>query len=156
VIRPIQAADSHSIVALAADTAVFKPHEIVALDEVLSDYFATNKALGHQAARFDRGGQIAGFAYWAPAAMTDRTWYLYWIAVAPAAQGGGIGSELLAHLEGDICRRGGRLLLIETSSLPRYELTRKFYSKNHFEQTAVIADFYADGDDMVVFRKKLM
>ncbi len=156
MIRPIQAADSHAILALATETAVFKPHEIVALDEVLSDYFATNKALGHQAARFDRGGQILGFAYWAPAAMADRTWYLYWIAVAPAAQGGGIGSDLLAHVEDDICRRRGRLLLIETSSLPRYELTRKFYTKHHYEQAAAIADFYADGDDMVVFRKKLI
>jgi ribosomal protein S18 acetylase RimI-like enzyme len=156
VIRPIQAADSHAILALATETAVFKPHEIVALDEVLSDYFATNKALGHQAARFDHGDQILGFAYWAPAAMTDRTWYLYWIAVAPAAQGGGIGSDLLAHVEGDVCRRGGRLLLIETSSLPRYELTRTFYIKHLYEQVCAIGDFYADGDDMVVFRKRLI
>ena len=53
----------------------------------------------------------------------------------------------------DIRQLNGRLLLIETSSLPHYELTRRFYLKHHYDQAAVLRDFYADGDDMVVFRK---
>ena len=85
--------------------------------------------------------------------MTDRTWYLYWIAVSKEIQAKGVGGALLHHVEGEICKAGGRLLLIETSSLPHYELTRRFYLKHGYEQTAVIRDFYADGDDMVVFRR---
>ena len=45
--------------------------------------------------------------------------------------------------------------MIETSSLPQYELTRKFYLKHGYEQHAVLKDFYTDGDDMVIFRKHL-
>jgi ribosomal protein S18 acetylase RimI-like enzyme len=45
--------------------------------------------------------------------------------------------------------------LIETSSLPHYGLTRKFYLKHGYEQTAILKDYYADGDDMVVFRKRM-
>ena len=47
------------------------------------------------------------------------------------------------------------MLFIETSSLPNYELTRTFYLKNGYDQEATLRDYYADGDSMVVFRKKL-
>jgi len=66
-----------------------------------------------------------------------------------------VGSALLRHVEEEIRREQGRLLLIETSSLPHYEPTRRFYAKHGYEQAAVIADYYADRDDMVVFRKRL-
>jgi hypothetical protein len=46
-------------------------------------------------------------------------------------------------------------MLIETSSLPRYEPTRRFYLKHGYEPAAVLRDFYADGDDPVVFGKRL-
>jgi ribosomal protein S18 acetylase RimI-like enzyme len=88
--------------------------------------------------------------------MTERTWYLYWIAVRPKLQARGIGTALLHHAEEDIRRRQGRLFLIETSSLPHYDLTRRFYLKHGYEQEAVLRDFYADGDNMVVFRKRLV
>jgi hypothetical protein len=44
---------------------------------------------------------------------------------------------------------------VETSSLPYYDLTRKFYEKHSYERAAVIADFYSDGDSMVIYRKRL-
>jgi GNAT superfamily N-acetyltransferase len=140
---------------LSAKTGVFKPHEIAALDEVLTDYHATNKGLNHQSVTFEQGGQVLGFAYYAPAAMTDRTWYLYWIAVTKQTQARGIGGKLLKYVEDDIRRRNGRILLIETSSLPHYDLTRKFYVKHHYDQAAVVADFYGDGDSLVIFCKRM-
>ena len=39
--------------------------------------------------------------------------------------------------------------------MPHYELTRQFYRKNGYEQHALLKDFYADGNDMVVYRKRL-
>lgn len=155
MIRPSLASDGPAILSLAAGTGVFKPHEIKALDEVLTDYHASNRALGHSSITIERDGEILGFAYYAPASMTDRTWYLYWIAVLHSSQARGIGSELLSYAEQEICSRQGRLLLIETSSLPHYAPTRKFYVKHGYHQTAVIRDFYADGDDMVIFAKRL-
>jgi serine/threonine-protein kinase len=52
-------------------------------------------------------------------------------------------------------RAGARLFLLETSSLPYYELTRRFYLKQGYDREAVLRDYYSDGDDMVVFRKRL-
>src|SRR5947209_14823950 len=100
---------------------------------------------GHRSVTYVENDQAIGFAYYAPAAMTDRTWYLYWIAVSKQIQARGVGGALLRHAEDDIRHHKGRLLLIETSSLPHYELTRRFYLKHNYEQTAVLRDFYADG-----------
>jgi ribosomal protein S18 acetylase RimI-like enzyme len=153
MIRPTVPADTPTLLTIAKGTGVFKPHEIVALDEVISDYHAANHGEGHRSVTYEKDGQIIGFAYYAPASMADRTWYLYWIAVSKHTQARGVGSGLMRHVEDDIRKQGGRVLFIETSSLPHYELTRKFYLKQHYEQAAVLRDYYADGDDMVVFRK---
>ena len=126
-----------------------------ALQEVLYDYHAGASGDDHVAIVDERDGQVVGYAYYAPDIMTDRSWYLYWIAVAKDVQARGIGGELLRYVEKDIQQRKGRVLFIETSGLPYYELTRKFYLKHHYEVTGALKDYYSDGDDMVVFRKKL-
>jgi len=156
VIRPTVPEDTPTLVALAEATAMFKPPEIQALREVLDDYHATHQALGHQCVTYEEDGRILAFAYYAPASMTDRTWYLYWVAVSKEVQARGIGGALLRYVENDIRHlHQGRIFLIETSSLPHYEPTRHFYLKHGYEQLAVLSDYYADGDDMVVFRKRL-
>src|SRR5262249_23941344 len=133
MIRATIPSDTPDLLTLTAGTRVFKPLEVQALKEVLDDYHASTQSLGHRAVTYERAGQPIGFAYYAPAAMTDRTWYLYWIAVSKDIHAKGIGTQLLHHVEEDIRRQQGRLLLIETSSLAHYELTRRFYLKHHYE-----------------------
>lgn len=154
MIRPTTPADTPTLVALTEATRVFKPMEIEALREVLADYHAENHRQGHRSVTYEHEGRPIGFAYYAPAAMTDRTWYLYWIAVSKDIHAKGVGTKLLHFVEEDIRRQTGRILLIETSSLAHYDLTRRFYKKHAYEQTAVIKDYYSDGDDMVIFRKR--
>jgi ribosomal protein S18 acetylase RimI-like enzyme len=153
MIRPVTPADTPALLSLTEATGVFKKHEVQALQEVLEEYHVSNQGFGHVAVVDERHGRIVGYAYYAPAAMTDRTWYLYWIAVSKQTQARGVGGYMLRHAEDEIRKLKGRVLFIETSSLPHYELTRKFYLKHGFEVTAVLRDYYSDGDDMVVFRK---
>lgn len=155
MIRATIPGDTPTLLDLARATNVFKPHELVALSEVLHDYHASERDQGHVCLTYEVDSAPIGFAYYAPASMTDRGWYLYWIAVDPKYQARGIGAALLARVEADIRQRNGRLILIETSSLPHYEPTRRFYRKQGYEQAGILADFYADGDDQVVFRKRL-
>jgi len=155
MIRPTVPEDTPSLVGLAQGTKVFKALEIQALQEVLDDYHAHEKQFGHRSVTYEKDGAALGFAYYAPAEMTDRTWYLYWIAVKKDIHARGIGSQLLRHVEEDIRNQKGRLLLIETSSLPHYGLTRKFYLKHGYEQAAILKNFYSDGDDMVVFSQRM-
>jgi ribosomal protein S18 acetylase RimI-like enzyme len=154
MIRPTTPADTPALVELTESTGVFKPHEIDALREVLDDYHGGNYQYNHVCVIDERHGKVVGYAYYAPDIMTDQTWYLYWIAVRRDTQARGVGSALLRHMEEDIRRRRGRLILIETSSMPHYEPTRKFYLKHGYEVGAVISDFYTDGDDLVIFRKR--
>jgi ribosomal protein S18 acetylase RimI-like enzyme len=153
MIRPTEPEDIPALLEVAVGTGVFRPIEIVALEEVLEDYFEEGHALGHRSATYEQKGRAIGFVYYAPASMTDRAWYLYWIAIDKNVQARGIGGALLRHAEDDIHKSHGRLILIETSSLPHYDLTRRFYLKHGYEQDCTLHDFYADGDDMVVFRK---
>jgi ribosomal protein S18 acetylase RimI-like enzyme len=156
MIRPTEPADTPVLVELAQETAVFKPHEIVALREVLDDYHDANQEEGHCCVTSEEEGRIIGFAYYAPASMTERSWYLYWIAVHKGTQAKGTGSRLLTFVENDIReRQKDAVLFIETSSLPHYDLTRRFYLKHGYAQEAVLRDYYAPGDSMVVFRKEL-
>lgn len=155
MIRTTRESETELLKQIADGTRVFKPIEIDALGEVLDDYHSLNHSHGHKAVTYEHEGKVLGFAYYAPTAMTDRTWHLYWIFVDKTTHAKGIGSEILRHVEQDIVRMGGRLFLIETSSLPSYEPTRRFYLKHGYEQAAVIEDFYTDGDDQVIFRKRL-
>lgn len=103
----------------------------------------------------DAGGAIRAAAFYEPRLATDRVWYLTMIAVEPAAQGTGLGSAILSHVELELRASGQRLLLVETSSTPQYERTRAFYEKNGYSREAVVRDYFTDGDDMVLFRKDL-
>lgn len=153
MIRTTLETETEVLKKIAEGTDVFKPIEIDALGEVLDDYHDGNHKFGHRAISYELHGKVIGFAYFAPTAMTDQTWHLYWIFVDKKTQAKGIGAKLLKHAEEEIIRTGGRLFLIETSSLPSYAPTRKFYLKHGYEQAAVIRDFYTDGDDQVIFSK---
>jgi GNAT superfamily N-acetyltransferase len=155
MIRLITPADTETLVALTDATGLFKPLEIVALREVLDDFHATNYADNHHGVAFEADGVILGYAYYAPAPMTEGTWELYWIAVRKDQQGRGIGGKLLRHVEDDVKKRGGRVLFLGTGSLPHYEMTRQFYRNQQYEQHAMLKDYYAAGDSMIVFRKEL-
>lgn len=155
MIRASTPEDVPALINLTAATGVFKPLEIQALQEVFDDYFAANHRHGHRSLTAAESAELLGYAYFAPAAMTDRTWYLYWIAVRKDLQARGLGTALLRETEETIRQARGRLLLIETSSLPHYDLTRRFYHQNGYTIAAVLKDYYCDGDDMVVFSKRL-
>ncbi|MEI6326448.1 MAG: N-acetyltransferase, partial [Gemmataceae bacterium] len=49
LIRPVEPADIPMILAMTARTAMFKPLEVEALQEVLDDYFAVTMDMGHKA-----------------------------------------------------------------------------------------------------------
>ncbi len=98
-------------------------------------------------------GDVAGFECHGPAPLTIGTFDLYWIAVDPRSQKKGYGRRLLVAAEEDVARRGGRLLLIETSSQAHYAATIHFYKRNGYRLEARIAGFYKPGDDKLVFAK---
>ncbi len=158
MLRPADPADTPALVALADATGIFRPDEAEALLRgVLEDLHAGRLGDGHLAQVWadDPAGPPAGWVYFAPAALADGVWDLWWIGVAPARQGQGIGGELLRFVEAHVRAAGGRLLLIETSSLPALEPTQRFYVKHGYTECGRVPDFYADGDDKVIYAKRM-
>ncbi|MEO2087917.1 MAG: GNAT family N-acetyltransferase [Gemmataceae bacterium] len=155
MLRPTTPADTPALLAITAGTGVFKPHEVGTLEDVLDDFHREGAEYGHVCLTLEDGGVAVGFVYFTPVAMTDRTWELWWIVVDKGRQGRGTGRWLLVRVEQHILQLGGRLLLIETSSTPHYEPTRQFYLNTGYTLAAQIPDFYCDGDDKCIFRKRL-
>jgi ribosomal protein S18 acetylase RimI-like enzyme len=156
MIRPATQSDTPALLALSADTGFFNPLEVETLEGVLNDYATNRDQCGHRCVVWEaEDGLIRGYIYHAPEEMTDRTWYVWWIAVRADQQGRGLGGKLLAFAEADVRALGGRLLVIETSDTAKYEPTRRFYLKQGYTAVATIPDFYADGDGMAVFTKRI-
>jgi hypothetical protein len=64
-----------------------------------------------------------------------------------------VGHALLTQVENEIRTRGGRLLIVETSATPAYSLARHLYERSGYRREAVIHNFYAPGDDLMVYVK---
>ena len=99
-------------------------------------------------------GRLAGWICWGPTPCTLGTYDLYWMAVDPALHGTGIGTALIVEME---CRLTGqaRLIVVETTGRPDYAATRRFYHARGYRAVATVPDFYAPGDDQVVFVKEV-
>jgi ribosomal protein S18 acetylase RimI-like enzyme len=101
------------------------------------------------------GQDALAVAYAIPERLTNGTWNQLLIAVDPAQQGRGLGKSLMRNLERTVAAKGGRLVLVETSGVADFEPTRAFYCAIGYTETARIPDFYDDGDDKIIFTRKL-
>lgn len=159
-IRVAQSADAAAIKQLAVAAGLFTGEEVDFLDDPLAGFFAGSLE-GHrwivqEPAESDR---LVAAAYYAPEPFADRMFNLYFIAVDPGIQGGGVGRNLLQHIEDELVELGdehARTLIVETSSTDQYERTREFYRRAGFVEEARIRQFYGPEDDKVVFWKSLV
>ncbi len=135
------------------NTPEFKPFEVVIAEEVIDSYLSNSIHSDYFILIATDDSEVAGYVCYGPTPMTDGTWDLYWEAVALEKQGRGIGTTLIREAETKIKKTGGRLVVIETSSTPVYEKTRRFYLKNGYSKVAQIPDFYSPGDDKLIFQK---
>jgi len=96
-----------------------------------------------------------GYICYGPTPMARGTFDLYWIAVDPDFQEQGAGARLLSFLEEGVKAREGRMILADTSTIPQFEKTQKFYLKNGFQEVARVPDYYHPGNDRITFCKRL-
>ena len=150
-VRPVTADDIDALKAVVQTNGLF-PSDM--LNDMLIDYLS-NKNSSDLWFTYQEDRPVA-IAYCAPERMTEGTWNLYLIAVHPDFQGRGIGTSIVHYIEQLLAQRGARILLVETSSLPSFALTQKFYLKCGYEREARIREFYQAGEDKIVFRKSLI
>jgi ribosomal protein S18 acetylase RimI-like enzyme len=149
-IRLVEERDVDAIKEIIEATEMFPPSM---LDEMIAGFFSGRSR--DFWLTIEREDRPAAVAYCAPEKMTKGTWNLLLLAALPVRQGTGLGSTLVAGVEERLRLDGQALLLVETSGTPEFERTRRFYRKLDFVEEARIRDFYASGDDKVVFWKRL-
>jgi GNAT superfamily N-acetyltransferase len=154
-VRPMTVEDKSAIMKMLRNMPEFKPSEADIAEEVLDSYLHDPVGSGYHVFIAEADSLIAGYICYGPTPLTEGTWDIYWLAVTPNQQSQGIGKALLTFAEGNIKKTIGRLAIIETSSKPEYEATRQFYRTQGYELACCIADFYAPGDDKLVFQKRL-
>lgn len=154
MLRPMVKADRQPVLELIRATGFFTDGEVQVAEELIDIYLNNPKQRDYYiVVAENEQGQVAGYMTYGPTPLTEGTWDLYWIAVAPEAQGRGYGQQLVGWLETEVKKHQGRLVLIETSSQSKYQPTRKFYEKLGYSEIARIPDFYRPGDDRVIFGK---
>ncbi len=158
-IRRLEPRDRSRIEEMVVSSGKFNDVEIETALELVDEAIEEGDASGYIMAvlEYGKGNPVLrGFACYGPTPLTQGVYDLYWIVVDPEAQKQGNGRYLLEHVEREIKKQGGRMLLIETSSQESYGATIRFYERNGYQLTARIKDFYRIGDDKLVFSKVLM
>ena len=99
--------------------------------------------------------QLLGCAIFGPNPCTLYSWDFYWMVIDQNHRNAHLGKTLLAKVEQISKEKGCRILWIETAGREIYLPTRQFYLRNNYVEAACMTDFYAPGDDKVIYRKDL-
>jgi len=102
-----------------------------------------------------QGARVVGFVCYGPTPLAQGVYDMYWVASDPDVRGQGVGSSLMAAMEGEIRRRNARLIRIETSATEAYGPTKGFYESLRYVEECRFRDFYKVGDDLIVLKKLL-
>lgn len=152
MIRPTIQTDLEALLEIVRNSGQFDENGLAHVEETLNDYLAGESEDLWLTAD---DGEPVGVAYCAPEPVTDGTWNLLMLWTRRDREGQGHGSALVNHVEKILIERGVRLLIVETSGLPDFAPARAFYDKCGFTNEALIKNFFAAGDDKIVYTKSL-
>lgn len=124
------------------------------LDEMLADYFNNPDTEDNWFTYVEKNLPVA-IGYCVPEKLTVGTYNLLALGVKKDFQGRGIAAEMMQYIEQLLKQKEGRILIVETSSHPAQHAANQFYAKMNYTREAVIRDFWSDGEDKIVFWKKL-
>ena len=139
--------DLDAIVDVLRRTGVFTEDEIDIARELADE--ALNLRLPtttYRIAVTRTDGRLSGYILWGLTPFTKWSYDLYWMAVDPGVHRAGLGTRLVREMERCMRAEGGRIVRIETSSLPEYAATRAFYARIGYPETIRIPDFYWEGN----------
>jgi ribosomal protein S18 acetylase RimI-like enzyme len=150
-IRKVTIEDVNGLKEVVESSDLFPPEY---LDDMISDYFNNPETEDIWFTYLIDNNPVA-IGYCAPEKFTNGTYNLYAIGVKKELQGKGIGHKMMGFIETLLRDNENRVLIVETSGSGHYKLTRQFYHKLGYRQEAIIKDFWNEGEDKVIFWKKL-
>ncbi len=156
LIRAIGTADREAVRSLIEGTGVFKHYEVdVAMELVDIALAKPGQDDYHPFVLVEDDGTVAAYACFGKNPMTKSTFDLYWLATRADRMGKGYGRKIVAFVEEEVKRRGGKLLVIETSSKEIYGATQEFYLKIGCTLAATLPGYYDEGDDKLIYLKQI-
>jgi ribosomal protein S18 acetylase RimI-like enzyme len=160
IIRPLVAADRSGVFRILENAGNFTPAEVGIALELIDEWLELGEHSGYLTyvleARDPEKSEVLGYVCFGPTPLTESTFDLYWIAVDKSKHRGGVGKRLLKFTEEEVMRRGGKILLIETSSQETYGGTIQFYERTGYALVGKIPEYYKPGDDKLIFAKQLV
>ena len=147
--------DVEAIHVMVAASGVFSEEEVEVAVELADDAHAAQEHSHYRFAIAECNGKIVGYTCFGRVPLTDNRYDLYWIVVDGNAQQQGVATGLMAQTEEKAKALGCKILYAETSSRTVYAPAQAFYRKHGFELEARLKDFYADGDDKMIFAKRV-
>jgi D-alanine-D-alanine ligase len=153
-LRNLTSADRARVEEITRAVRRFREDEIPVALEVFDAAVHSDPDGSYHVLGAELDASLVGWICWGPTPCTLGTYDLYWMAVDPAVQGSGIGTALLTEMERRLSGLA-RLIVVETAGRPDYAATRAFYQARGYAAVSTIPDFYAPGDDQVVFVKNV-
>jgi len=139
---------------LVRATGFFTPAEVAVAEELIDVYLENPEQKDYRVVVIENDRKDAvGYMTWGPTPLAEDAYDIYWMAVAPGEQGQGRGKTLIRWVEDEVRRLAGRMIIIETSSQPKYRGTRQFYIDLDYKEVARVPDYYRAGDDRVIYAK---
>ncbi len=148
-------ADLPAILDAARSVSVFNDEEVNTVDELFQGYLKDPVVSGYNFLSCEDGDALLGFACWGPTALSQGAADLYWICTSQSAQGRGVAAELFEAVRREVEAVGRWLIVIWTSSRDEYGPARRFYLRMGCALQTQIADFYARGEDLCVYVKRI-
>ncbi|MGB4204663.1 MAG: GNAT family N-acetyltransferase [Bacteroidales bacterium] len=147
--------DIENVREIVTSTRFFHDYEIDVAIELVRETLNKGSDSGYNFIFVELDNKIVAYSCFGLIPCTQSSYDLYWIAVHNNYRNKGIGKKLLAQTEKFILDAGGTAVYAETSSQELYEPTRRFYIFNNYNEEARLKDYYKQGDDKIVYSKRL-
>lgn len=149
--RDLRDIDRPALEAMLRATSSFRGADVDIALELIDHRLERGDSSEYRFVVADEGGNVLGYACFGHVPLTDDSFDLYWLVVAPDRRGQGIGARLVARVKEETARLGCSRLYAETSSGGNYRGARSFYQAAGFIESARLPGFYRKGEDKVIY-----
>jgi ribosomal protein S18 acetylase RimI-like enzyme len=147
--------DINDIVDIVRSTGFFNDEELDVAAELVEERLSKGTASGYYFLFLELDKRVTGYSCFGPIPGTVNSFDLYWIAVHNESRGMGLGKIIMEKSEKEIAGMNGDRIYVETSSKDLYIPTRRFYERCGYRAEARLKDFYAPGDDKIIYVKSI-